>query len=371
MLAIRREGKTMIMKRSIRYLILSILFCKILYGQFINEQSDIVKDLLIYSNSEKQPIINQNYKIVPKFTVIDNCENNFMNNLKSAMNNGESTQDTGWENLYPLNFEDYWVYECYSPYGLIGYKTLKVTGDTLLGGNIFKKIAVKNEYTGKVGFIYQRVDTSSYIYEWIYDHQERFLKLNVFKGDTFSSDNPTSDCGSYAEYCHWTVMDIWYNEFGKNILYYWDYLTSTEYYISENIGIYCAYYEGGGNDLLRGCYINGSLLGDTTSTLDIIADNNYPKEKLNISLDVYPNPFNKNISVSYYTAIKSNISLKIVDLSGRTIKILKYSTEKLPGSYQAIWDGTNQIGSKVASGVYFVILENNMIQVVRKILYIQ
>ncbi|MDD5766748.1 MAG: T9SS type A sorting domain-containing protein [Candidatus Marinimicrobia bacterium] len=287
-------------------------------------------------------------------------------------NSSNNSPDTSWKSLYPLDNGNFWIYSCYMPYGdIIGYRTLKVIGDTLLGGDIFKKISVKSEYTGEIDFRYERVDTSAYIFEWIYDHQERFLKLNVSKGDTFSSDIPTSDCGPYPEYCHWVVMDVWYNEFGKNILYYWDYLTATEYYLAENMGIYRAYYEGGGNDWLKGCYVNGRLIGDTTLTLDIITDNNYLKEKINISLDVYPNPFNRNISISYYTATKSNISLKIVDLLGRTIKILEYSTEKLSGSYQAIWDGTNQIGSKVASGVYFVILENNMIQVVRKILYIQ
>jgi len=73
-----------------------------------------------------------------------------------------------------------------------------------------------------------------------------------------------------------------------------------------------------------------------------------------ILLNNYPNPFNPTTIISFtipYDLTNSLTELKIYDLQGRLIKILV--NEVLPaGNYLSKWDGKNEMGNQVASGVY-------------------
>jgi hypothetical protein len=68
----------------------------------------------------------------------------------------------------------------------------------------------------------------------------------------------------------------------------------------------------------------------------------------------YPNPFNPSTSISYYVGTETavRVSLRVYNLAGQLVKTL-VDEEKAPGEHQVIWDGKNQQGDDVASGVYF------------------
>jgi hypothetical protein len=68
----------------------------------------------------------------------------------------------------------------------------------------------------------------------------------------------------------------------------------------------------------------------------------------------YPNPFNPSTSIRYYvgTETASRVSLRVYNVAGQLVKTL-VDEEKTPGEHQVIWDGKNQQGDDVASGVYF------------------
>lgn len=66
----------------------------------------------------------------------------------------------------------------------------------------------------------------------------------------------------------------------------------------------------------------------------------------------YPNPFNLNTTISYQIKSKSYITIKIYDILGKEVRILE-SEEKEAGSYEIFWDGRNNQGKEVASGIYF------------------
>lgn len=72
----------------------------------------------------------------------------------------------------------------------------------------------------------------------------------------------------------------------------------------------------------------------------------------------YPNPFNLTTKIPFNLHKKSRGSLVVYDILGHRIKTL-WEGKKSAGSYTAEWDGTNELGSKVASGVYFYILKTN------------
>ncbi len=74
----------------------------------------------------------------------------------------------------------------------------------------------------------------------------------------------------------------------------------------------------------------------------------------------YPNPFNLATAISYRLSAVSTqgsaVSLKIYNILGKEVRTLVASSQK-PGEYQVIWDGKDDRGRPVASGVYVCKLE--------------
>lgn len=65
----------------------------------------------------------------------------------------------------------------------------------------------------------------------------------------------------------------------------------------------------------------------------------------------YPNPFNPSTIIEYTIPEKSFVSLKIYDILGREIKTL-VSSEKLSGIHRIQWNGDDNTGNKVSTGIY-------------------
>lgn len=74
-------------------------------------------------------------------------------------------------------------------------------------------------------------------------------------------------------------------------------------------------------------------------------------EKFELSQN-YPNPFNPETRFNYFVAENANVTLSIYDLLGRKVKTL-VAENKEAGIYSTTWDGRNEFGNKVASGLYF------------------
>lgn len=65
-----------------------------------------------------------------------------------------------------------------------------------------------------------------------------------------------------------------------------------------------------------------------------------------------PNPFRTDTAITYSVASPSHVSLRIFDVAGRRVSTLE--DRVVPsGEFRARWDGRNDEGRSVASGVYF------------------
>jgi hypothetical protein len=79
----------------------------------------------------------------------------------------------------------------------------------------------------------------------------------------------------------------------------------------------------------------------------------------------WPNPFNPVTTVSFYMPSPGVGELAIYDLSGRKIRTL--ATGDLSAGYQEIsWDGRDDSGQPLASGMFFYVLEAGAVREVRK-----
>jgi len=65
----------------------------------------------------------------------------------------------------------------------------------------------------------------------------------------------------------------------------------------------------------------------------------------------YPNPFSPYTWISYTLPEDCTVSLKIFDIRGQLIKDLQ-NDKKPAGKYSVMWNGTNNSGKRVSSGVY-------------------
>ena len=66
----------------------------------------------------------------------------------------------------------------------------------------------------------------------------------------------------------------------------------------------------------------------------------------------YPNPFNPTTTIPYFLGKRSEVSLSIFNGLGQKVKTLVKAIQA-PGDYKVIWDGTNNQGMQVSSGLYF------------------
>ena len=71
----------------------------------------------------------------------------------------------------------------------------------------------------------------------------------------------------------------------------------------------------------------------------------------------YPNPFNPSIAIEYNLETESNIKLSVYNVLGLRVRDIE-NTYKLAGTYTSIWNGLNNSGKQMPSGVYIVEINN-------------
>jgi parallel beta-helix repeat protein len=78
-------------------------------------------------------------------------------------------------------------------------------------------------------------------------------------------------------------------------------------------------------------------------------------------LQNYPNPFNPSTTISFglpgIAGFSQNVSLTIYSIRGRMVKML-VDKALTPGNYQIAWDGRDERGDQVPSGIYFYTLRS-------------
>ncbi len=84
----------------------------------------------------------------------------------------------------------------------------------------------------------------------------------------------------------------------------------------------------------------------------------------------YPNPFNPTTNIGFRMSEVAFVELAIYDISGRLVKTL-IRGNRGTGSYTVKWDGINQSGRHVSSGVYFYRLQAGKFTQTRKMILLR
>ena len=65
----------------------------------------------------------------------------------------------------------------------------------------------------------------------------------------------------------------------------------------------------------------------------------------------YPNPFNPTTTIDYRLPVVADVKLEIFNILGQRVRMLVNVTQR-PGRYTVHWDGCNDSGLSVATGIY-------------------
>ncbi|MGH7595996.1 MAG: T9SS type A sorting domain-containing protein [bacterium] len=84
----------------------------------------------------------------------------------------------------------------------------------------------------------------------------------------------------------------------------------------------------------------------------------------------YPNPFNPATKIHYEISQAGRVGLKILTLLGQEVRTL-IEEEKAAGSAEALWDGRDNFGRRVGSGVYLYRLEAQGLVLTKKMILVQ
>ncbi len=107
------------------------------------------------------------------------------------------------------------------------------------------------------------------------------------------------------------------------------------------------------------------------TSLPVISINDIPSLPTKTLLNQnYPNPFNPSTVISYQLAVSSEVSLKIYNLLGQEVRTL-VKGKQLAGEHTSYWDGTDNKGKAVRSGIYIYRLATGNIVQSRKMVLIR
>lgn len=84
----------------------------------------------------------------------------------------------------------------------------------------------------------------------------------------------------------------------------------------------------------------------------------------------YPNPFRLNTAIEFTAPKDGKVTLEVYDLSGRLVRTL-IDDHRLRGTFAVHWDGRDETGRRVASGVYFCRLRTDRLSQSRRMVLLR
>ncbi len=223
------------------------------------------------------------------------------------------------------------------------YTGLVVYADT--AANDFYKLRADFDASDRINFSGLKSDTVTFLP--LYSHN--------FSG----ADNP----GLFPTSDGWHKMKVEAKNVNADSTAFWCYfddqlLTGCPIYdtnatrnLSGSFGLYSFQFNFYGG---LPSYFDNIVVSSLATSVD---DKNYTSLPEGFNLEQnYPNPFNPETQISYQLSSSGYVSITVHDLLGREVKTLV--SEELPsGNYTVSWNGRDESGNIVPSGIYFYTLK--------------
>ncbi|MEW6196588.1 MAG: T9SS type A sorting domain-containing protein [Bacteroidota bacterium] len=118
------------------------------------------------------------------------------------------------------------------------------------------------------------------------------------------------------------------------------------------------------------CLVENELYVFSPIIIDVDENEN---KLLNYSYSLsnnYPNPFNPTTTIKYELPKASNVKIEIFNSLGELVKVLKDEYHNA-GRYEAVWNGRDNSGMQVSSGVYFYRMHTEGFTLVKKMMLVK
>jgi hypothetical protein len=89
-----------------------------------------------------------------------------------------------------------------------------------------------------------------------------------------------------------------------------------------------------------------------------------------LAMDNYPNPFNLQTEIRFALPSSGSIRVVVYDISGRLVRELENDNYEA-GEHSIIWDGRNEGGETVSSGIYLYSITTSSSQLMRKMVLLK
>jgi hypothetical protein len=103
-------------------------------------------------------------------------------------------------------------------------------------------------------------------------------------------------------------------------------------------------------EIANGVVFDGSKLSNPVVALGSLNVESTPTEFA--LLQNFPNPFNPETTIKYNVAQGGSVSLRIYNVVGQVVRTL-VAEQQSAGRYTVRWNGTDDRGVSVSSGIYF------------------
>ena len=87
----------------------------------------------------------------------------------------------------------------------------------------------------------------------------------------------------------------------------------------------------------------------------------------------YPNPFNPSTTIKYSLREDSKVTLEIFNIKGQKVKqlISNSAGQVSAGQHSVVWNGTDDNGKSVSSGIYFYKLKTGNFEKTKKMILLR
>jgi hypothetical protein len=121
-------------------------------------------------------------------------------------------------------------------------------------------------------------------------------------------------------------------------------------------------------EIAEGVVFDPNQLTNQVVTLGVLTVESTPTDFA--LLQNYPNPFNPETTIKYNLAEGANVQLRIYNIVGQVVRTL-VSERQSAGRYQMRWNGTDDRGMTVSSGIYFYHISAGKFQDQRRLMLLK